>query len=131
MQNTAHHWKTQTADLRARATDVTSGAESRMSARTAARCLSGVVAHVVRMSSTETMQRACADLVRFDAAWSTSFRQMPPAVRSDVDQALALIAVVARGMLDLAGTDAMRAALSFWATEEDPSVWQAVTGLAA
>lgn len=130
MQNTTH-WKNEVSDLRARATDVVSGAEARMSARTAARCLSGVIAHVVRSSTLDTMQRACAELVRCEASWSTGFRVLPPPVRGDVDQAVNLIAVVARGMLELAGVDGLRAALSFWATEDDPGVWQQVTGMAA
>lgn len=131
MQNTTTHWKLAVDDLRSRALDVTSGADARMTARQAARVLTGVVSHVARMSSTDTMQRACAELVRCQPAWATSFRQLPEAVRPDVDQAIQLIVVVCRGMLAVAGADAMRAALAFWATEEDPSVWQQVTGIAA
>lgn len=130
MQNTTH-WKNEVADLRCRAADVTSGADSRMSARTVARCLYGVISHVERMSSKDTMQRACAELVRCDAAWATRFRMLPRGLVGDVEQAVQLIVVVARGMLEVAGVDAMRAALSFWATEEDPAVWQDVVGLAA
>ena len=130
MQNTAH-WRTEITDLRTRAVDVTSGVDARMTARTVARCLSGVIHLVVRVSSQDTMQRACAELVRCDKAWTTGFRELPGAVRNDVDAAVELIVVVCRGMLGVAGAEALRAALSFWATEEDPSVWQRVTGLAA
>jgi hypothetical protein len=124
MQNTNCHWKTETSDLRARAADVAiGGASPRMSARTAARCLSGVVSHVDRQWSRDVMQRACAELVRCDATWSTSFRVLPSRVDTDLTSAVELIAVVSRGILPLAGVEAMRAALAFWATEEDPSVW--------
>jgi hypothetical protein len=131
MQNTTH-WKTEIADLRARAAAVaTNGAEPRMSARAAARCLSGVVSHVARQWSRDVMQRACAEIVRCDPAWQTSFRVLPR-VDGDLVQAIELITVIARGILPLAGVESMRCALAFWATEEDPAVWQSVVaGLAA
>lgn len=125
MMNT--HWKTDTADLRARACAVDeSGCDPSISARTAARCLSGVIRLVADRHSVDAMQRACADLVRCDAAWDTRFGTLPRGWDGQVPEAIELIAVVARGILPLAGSTNMRAALAFWATEDDPSVWQRV-----
>lgn len=134
MQNTTthRHWKTEISDLRSRAAEVTTvGVETPMSARTAARCLSGVIGHVVNMAGRDTMQLACAELVRFDQVWKTNFRMLPRVIGGDLAQAIELIAVVSRGILALSGGESLRAALSFWATEEDPAVWQRVTGVAA
>lgn len=119
-------WKSGIGDLRARAAAVaTSCADARMSARAAARCLSGVVGLVVTRWSVDVMQRACADLVRCQASWDTSFGTLPR-YKEGVPEPIQLIAVVARGILPIAGIENMRAALSFWATEDDPAQWQAV-----
>lgn len=120
------HWKTEISDLRNRARAVQAPSSDRLSARAAARCLSGVVNEVVRRHGQDEMQRACADLVRYDAAWSTMFGTLPRGVEGIVPPAIHLIAVVARGILPLAGAENMRAALSFWACEDDPAVWQEI-----
>lgn len=125
-------WKD--ADLIARASAVAtpSGELTRISARTAARCLSGVVALVSRQWSVDEMREACANLVRDDDAWISRLARLPVGVDARVHPALEHIAVVARGILPLCDADTMRSALSFWATERDPVEWQKVTaGVAA
>lgn len=127
------HWKTEISDLRNRARAVLDAPKDdlRLSARAAARCLSGVVGLVARQVSVDAMQRACADLVRCARAWETQLGFLPT-VDGKVPGAIEMIAVVARGILPLSGPEAMRDALSFWATENDPAAWQAVSlGLAA
>jgi len=133
MQNHHIHWKTEISDLRDRARAVVEAPSeiTRMSARAAARCLSGVVGLVARQWSVDVMQRACADLVRCDAAWQTQFGTLPRE-NGRIPPAIEMIAVVARGILPLTGAESMRAALAFWASEDDPAAWQTVTaGLAA
>lgn len=122
------NWKNEISDLRNRARAVLDEPTDtmRLSARAAARCMSGVVGLVARQWSVDAMQRACADLVRCAEAWETKFGKLPH-VNGVVPPAIEMIAVVARGILPLAGADTMRAALSFWATESDPAAWQAVT----
>jgi hypothetical protein len=130
--NTTAHWKSEIADLRTRARAVTApSADVRMSARAAAACLSGVIALVSKRWSVDVMQRACAELVRHDAAWKTSFGNLPRGASGAVAEPVEMIAVVARGILPLACEDSMRAALAFWASESDPAEWQRVTGVAA
>jgi hypothetical protein len=101
-----------------------------MSARSAARCLSGVMNLVGRKYSTAIMQRACSLLVRHDPAWITSFGLLPtpgfvPGA-DKVSEVIEMIAVVARGILPIAGAENMRAALSFWACETDPAIWTSI-----
>lgn len=103
-------------------------APSGLSARIAARCLSGVVGLVALRWGTLAMQRACAELVRHDDAWASSFGKLPAGVDGRVTEPVEMIAVAARGILTLAGAQNMRAALSFWASESDPAVWTSVTG---
>lgn len=123
-----HHvpYNPEISDLRERALSVMRPdvVASTMSARTAARCLSGVVGLAARRYSVSAMQRACGDLARFDAAWSHS--QLPAGPDGRVSELVEMIAVVARGILPLCGVDAMRAALAFWASESDPAVWTSV-----
>lgn len=133
MHSANQNWKTEISDLKSRARAVVDAPTDvmRMSPRAAARCLSGVISLICRDFSVDVMQRACADLVRCDAAWETRFGTLP---RSDcgVPRAIEMLAVVARGILPLAGADSMRAALAFWASEDDPAQWQAITtGVAA
>lgn len=126
-------WKTEISDLldRARAVTDATGPAVRMSPREVARCLSGVVSLVARRWSVDTMQRACAEIVRCEAAWRTNFRVLPMTAEGRVPPELEMIAVIARGILPLAGAESMRAALSFWAVETDAATWQSVTGIAA
>lgn len=125
----ATHWKSDLSDLRQRAAFVRIPVpETRMPARTATRCLSGVIGEVSRRWGTEAMQAACAELVRSELAWSSSLGKLPLQHDGRASEATQLIAVVARGMLELAGVDNMRAALAFWASESDPAVWASIAG---
>lgn len=126
------HWKTDISDLRNRASAVIDAPsdQMRMSARTVARCLSGVIGLVARRWSVDTMQRACAGIARHEPAWQTAFGALPRELTCEntgsVHPATEMIAVVACGILPLTTPEAMRAALSFWATESDVAVWRAV-----
>jgi hypothetical protein len=125
----ASHYSHEISDLRERAVAVMRpDASAAMSARTTARCLSGVVGLVARRWGTMAMHQACAALVRHDDAWRSSFGKLPADGTGAVSEAVEMIAVVARGILPIAGTDHMRAALSFWATETDPAIWTSVVG---
>jgi hypothetical protein len=122
------YWKDEINDLRARASVVTAGpaALERLSARTCARCLMGVISLISRRWTTDMMQRTCAELVRFDAAWGSSFGRLPIDASGTPSEPMQLLAVVARSLLPLAGADNVRAALSFWATEDDVGAWTSV-----
>lgn len=124
----SNHWKTEITDLRTRARAVLDEPTDnlRLSARGAARCLSGVMSLVARQWSVDVMQRACAELARYEAAWSTRFGTLPRE-GGVVPAPIEMIAVVARGILPISGEESMRAALAFWATENDPAAWQTVT----
>jgi hypothetical protein len=102
-----------------------------MSARTAARCLSGVVNLCATKYGTVVMHRACGELVRSNNVWATSLGTLPDVGfvegAEQLSSAIELVAVVARGILPIAGAANMRAALSFWACETDPAVWMLVT----
>ncbi len=127
MTTPATHWKTDIDDLRARAALVMDGSDPAelMTARTAARCLSGVMGLVGQQFGLETMRRTCADLVRFEMAWATKLGWLP-LVNGSPTKATQYIAIIARGVMPLCGVVNMRAALSFWATETDPAVWVGV-----
>lgn len=124
-------------DLLALAADVMTSpiatAHPPVSAREAARALVGVVGWVVRRYGVLAMQRAMADLARHDLAWKTAFRSLPTngtGRTGRIDEELALIASVASGLLPLLGAAPMRAAVAFWATEQDPAIWQSVAAAA-
>jgi hypothetical protein len=97
-----------------------------VSARQAARCMSGIVNLVQRQHGVYAMQRACGELVRDARAWSSNLTILPRGADGRIDPALEHIAIVARGMLAIAGVEAMKSALAFWAVETDPAVWQRV-----
>jgi hypothetical protein len=122
-------WTVDTQDLRARAVDVTAGVMSGrvVTAREAACVLSGVAGLISRNESVAAMQRAAADLARYDLAWLTKFGRLP-VTNGQVDPNVEMFAVVCRGMLALAGEESLRAALSYWATESDPASWRALVG---
>jgi len=125
------YWKDDIDDLKSRALPVleqTSDAPARMSARQAAAVLSGIVGHIARTRTLDHAQRACAELVRFEPVWATSFGRLPHR-NGYISEDVALVATVARSLLPLAGVDALRAALSFWATEDDPAAWQRVAAV--
>lgn len=122
------HWKTDIEDLRGQARAVLTAPPSSsgaMSARTAAACLSGIVGMVSRRWSVDIMQRVCADLARHVVAQG-GFGQLPAGHDGVVSEPIQLIAVVSRSLLVLAGAENLRAALAFWASEDDPAVWNQV-----
>lgn len=132
------HWKNTADDLRARAARVTddvgavvrmAGPGSKLTARVAAQILSGIVSHVANTYGKDEMQAACATLVRNEPTWQTPGVVRVPADHDGrVSEAVKLIALVAHGILPLAGADNVRDALSFWATEDDTGVWTRVVG---
>jgi hypothetical protein len=127
---TASTWKNDGSGLRALrdlARDVgdrSDARDARMSARTAAQALFGAVGLASARHGVDAMQKACADLVRSEAAWATKFGTLPRDHTGRVSEELSLIACMARGLLPLAGADRLRAALAFWATEDDPAMWR-------
>lgn len=126
MSTSALYWKDKIDDLRERAGAVAAApVDAKMSARTAAACLSGIVSLISRRWTTDVMQRTCAEIVRHEATWSSSFGMLPQ-VNGSVSEPVQLLAVVARSLLPIAGADNLRAALSFWASEDDPAAWLAV-----
>jgi hypothetical protein len=125
---TTLYWKDDVSDLKARALPVLEQpVGERMSARAAAQVLSGIFGHVSRKWTVDVAQKACADLVRCEPAWASSFGRLPN-VNGYVRDEIALIATVARALLPLTGADHLRAALAFWAYEDDPSAWQRIAG---
>lgn len=72
------------------------------------------------------MQRACADLARHNAAWATSLGDLPRGIDGRTREVW-FLAAAARGVLEVAGVANTRAALAFWATEDDPAVLTVVT----
>ena len=54
------------------------------------------------------------------------FGRLPTGVNGIVSEPVALIASVARPLRNLCGENNLRAALSFWATEDDPGVWNQI-----
>jgi hypothetical protein len=120
-------WKNDCPGLRDLARDVDDrsphGRDERLSARAAAQALFGAIGLAAARHGVDAMQRACADLVRCQASWATKFGTLPRDHAGRVPEAMSLIASMARGLLPLAGADRLRAALAFWATEDDPAVW--------
>lgn len=126
--DTAPYWKEDIEDLLARAHDVIvapPARNDRLTAREAAYALAGVMSWIHHVSGVDVMQRAAASVARHDAAWKSDLARLPHD-GGRVDKDVALIATVARGLLDLAGETNLRSAMSFWATETDPSVWQSL-----
>ena len=120
-------WKKEIPGVRALALAVNEhGSDIPMSAGSAARCLFGAVRLVAARYGKEAMQLACVDLVRCDAAWLTRFGTLPRGMDGRVPEPIALIAGMARGVLAQAGSEATRAALAFWGSEDDPAVWQSL-----
>ena len=122
-------WKNTADDLRDRAQRVTMlGRASAfpVSARQAAKVLGGIVRHVSLQWSVDVMQRSCATLARHEASWGKAPLTALPLENGAVPEPIKLIALVAHGLVPIAGPDAVRDALSFWATEDDPGVWTSV-----
>lgn len=120
-------WRTNIEDLRARARDVAMPTNRQaIEARTIAQCMSGVIGLATRRFTLEVTQAACAELARNARAWETRLGDLPRGIDGRVTPAVELIAAAARGFYPLAGSDALRAALSFWAAESDPAVWMSL-----
>lgn len=121
-------WKNEIGDIRHLAVEATlddaafdHGGET-LSARSTTKALSGAVAYVANRYGRDAMQRACVDLVRHQASWRTSFGKLPISHQGTAPEPIAVIAALCRGILPLAGARNLKSALSFWASEDDPSV---------
>ena len=113
--------------LRSAAAAVSTGAPSRaqISAREAARCLSGVVMLIAATFGQDVTRRACAELATNPEAWTTR-------TYGDLGEAVWRIAIISHGIRPLCGDAAMDAALAFWASETDPvAMLQVTSGVAA
>jgi hypothetical protein len=124
-------YQTQISDLRQLAAAVTRDIAlptPAMSAAMAARCLSGVVNLLAQRFGVPEMQRACGELAGFAPAWTSKLGQLPDDPSGFVREAVQVLAVVARGVLPLAGAANLRAALAFWASETDVAIWSQVAG---
>lgn len=121
------YWKDDITDLKSRAQAVLTAPATKdlVSPRAAAACLSGIVGLVSRRFSLDVAQRTCAELVRSERSWETSFGALPHQ-NGYYSEATQLIACVARSLLPICGAANLRAALAFWASEDDVSVWQNV-----
>lgn len=127
------NWKLEISDLRllAQAVPTSPPSERLLSANGAALCFLGVLRRLAEAYGIDAMQYACATIVRHGPAWRTMMRHLPiPADRlgppGSFDPGLtvtsiAMIAMVARGVMEVAGADNTRAALAYWASERDPS----------
>ena len=125
-------WRTDIEDLRARAQDVlTETTPQAIHARGVAQCMSGVIGLGARRYSLEAMQRACAELARHDRAWETTLGDLPRDVTGRVPEPVQMVAATIRGFYPLAGSEPLRAALAFWASERDPAVWMSIDQPAA
>lgn len=120
---TPHHWKTSIDDLRAQASAVMGTPTGTVSARQAAAILAGICSLIARRWSQDEMQRTCAELARLE---KLDFGVLPAGVDGKISEPMSLLAVVARSIRPLAGEANLRAALSFWATEDDPAVWNQI-----
>lgn len=96
-------------------------------ARDAARALVGVAGWVSRKTSLVAMRNAMAALALYEPAWapSSTLRALP-VVNGYCDDHVVLIASVASTLVPFFGGKALRAAMAFWATEDDTAVWQAI-----
>jgi hypothetical protein len=63
--------------------------------------------------------------VRFADCWP-ELAYLPAQYDGRVSEPIQLIAVVARSLLPIAGAENVRAALAFWASEDDPAIWQRI-----
>lgn len=116
----------ETVDMQALAqTVIAPAAPQSLSARTAARCLMGVVRMISLTYGDAVMRSTCSDLVQHAPAWDSSLARLPN-TDGKVTDAMTMLAVISRGLLPLTGAANLRAALSFWAVEEDPRIWQSV-----
>jgi hypothetical protein len=124
----SNRWKTEAADLRVMAQAVTHPSRRRPwhLRKSAAIAVLGAVRLVSERYGLEVMRRACAELVRHSDAWTSSLGSLPCGADGRVVEPVWMVASMARGVLALAGAENTRAALSFWATEEDVACWRQV-----
>lgn len=122
MSNTK--WKNEAGDLRALARSVYDqpADQVRMSPRAAAAIMLGIVRMVVERFGQDVMQRSCADLARHQLAWSSKMGALPRDDSGRTPEPILLLAAAARGIATVAGTEAARAAVAFWACEDDSLV---------
>lgn len=99
-----------------------------LSARGAAICMMGVFRLAVSTYGIEDAQRACVDLVRHRAAWASRFGNLPRGGDGSVPTPVAMLAIGVRGIMAIAGPDNLRAAMAFWACEEDTAALQRLAG---
>ena len=99
-----------------------------ITARAAAVCMMGVFWLAVSTYGIEDAQRACVDLVRHRQAWASRFGNLPRSQNGNVPTPVAMLAIGVRGILDLAGADNLRAAMAFWACEDDTAAMRRLAG---
>jgi hypothetical protein len=118
------------SDLRERARAVDTGTGS-ISARSAARVLSGIVALLAQRYGRARVQGAAASLAADEGAWTSRLTQLPR-LHGSVDDVVSELATATRGLLGVWPADSLQAALAFWGTERDPVAWERVAaGVAA
>jgi hypothetical protein len=126
------HWKNHIDDLRSMALAVdVSPQDGCLSARGAARCLLGAVRMLADRFGRDAMQHACAQLARHAPAWTTDLRSLPMASDGHAAEPLWLMAAMSRGVLEVAGANATRAALAFWASADPVAAWERVRQITA
>lgn len=119
-------------DLLALSADVMSSAPATtkpvMTAREAARAIVGITGWVSRRSGQNAMQKAMADIARHVDAWrpASPFHSLPTRYDGRVDENVVLISCVISSLVPLFGLGPLRAAVAFWATENDPAIWQSI-----
>jgi hypothetical protein len=72
------------------------------------------------------MQRACAVLALDERVWSSCLAVIPREEDGTIDPAIEMFVVIGRGVMGAASLDTLSSALSFWASESDPTVWQEI-----
>lgn len=116
--------------LTAMAGDVMASVASPLAIRTArdaTRALVGVAGWVSRKTSLPVMRRAMGTLALYAPAWDPiSPLRALPVVNGYCDEHVVLIASVASTLVPFFGASSIRAAMAFWATEDDAAVWQAI-----
>ncbi len=131
---TIAHWKNDIDDLRSMALAVDVSPSDTLTARGAARCLLGIIRMVADRCGPDVMQRACASLARHEQSWATGLRTLPVVVgvnASPTMYAMELLAATARGVLEVAGISATRAALAFWASADPVTALERVSQVIA
>jgi hypothetical protein len=127
MKDTRNNWRADISDLREHAKRVqTPSLTQDLHAISVVQCLSGIIGLGAIRYSLDTMQRACADLVRAKRAWETTLGELPRDHTGRVPEPIVMVAAVARGLYPIAGAENLRAGIAFWAVESDPAVWMSI-----